>query len=123
MSKHISPTTPRYRICEHLRNKYNCSICLPASVYSEYKRRATTRGTSFELTLDQFRHLVTLNCSYCGRSPEDRRGMGVDRHDNTVGYTLGNSISCCQICNMMKSDWPLTEFLSTVSAIARHLKI
>lgn len=54
-----------------------------------------------------FKDLKSGSCYYCKRSDKD---MGVDRVDNNQGYTEENCVSCCAMCNRMKSDWDVSMF-------------
>lgn len=102
-------------------------------LYCNYKARAKKKGIKFNLTVEEFKILVSTNCVYCGRSPNQsvlgnrkRRHNGdfiyngVDRVDNEDGYTTENSISCCGICNKAKRDLPLDEFVSWVRDITNY---
>jgi len=40
----------------------------------------------------------------------EARVDGVDRVDNTKGYTKENCVPCCKICNRLKSDLTKEEF-------------
>lgn len=102
-------------------------------VYGLYKRNARRTKKAFELTTDQFLHLITSNCDYCGREPSQKlwqgtanpahaafRWNGIDRIDSDKGYVEGNVVPCCQPCNEMKSDKSRDEFLRLIAAIYRH---
>lgn len=78
----------------------------------------------FSLTKKQFETLIFENCYYCGGGLSncisikyktgDSFGFiynGVDRVDNTKGYSLSNSITCCKWCNQAKSDRSVSEFV------------
>lgn len=102
------------------------------SLFSGYRRGALSRKLPFELSREQFKELLLGVCHYCGRSPsqtiarkfhchQDFRYNGVDRKDNTLGYTSDNSVSCCGECNARKSDTPYADFLSWVSLVSRNL--
>jgi hypothetical protein len=85
-----------------------------------YRGGAKHRGFSFELTVEEFRALTKGNCAYCGLGPvHNWAGLknrpaymcnGVDRVDNTKGYTKSNSVSCCKVCNHAKFTMSLEEF-------------
>jgi hypothetical protein len=99
-----------------------------------YKRRAHQRGYSWELDSSQFRNLCTQPCNYCGCLPKTISSAyyskpgppdpfpfirnGVDRIDNKCGYTIENSVTCCEMCNRMKMAYSLEEFLEKIVAIA-----
>ena len=70
--------------------------------YSQYKRSSTQKGRSFNLSLKEFETLWQKDCSYCGRSIIT---IGIDRVDSSVGYQIDNVVSCCTVCNRLKSDF------------------
>lgn len=99
-------------------------------VMCTYRRHAVNRGHCFELTIDQFESLLDGNCHYCGCPPrrlhkghnatygvKTRKLNGVDRMDNTKGYTLENSVSCCYFCNRAKGDSKLEDFEKWLSEL------
>lgn len=96
------------------------------SLYAHYRKQATERGYPFELTEDQFCSLVTRECHYCGRLPYTHADfksidwIGLDRADNTKGYTLENSRPCCGTCNMVKGSMSEQQFMDLALRIAAH---
>jgi hypothetical protein len=82
------------------------------------------------LTDDELHSLITSNCHYCGALPsnamKDTRNKdktpfiynGIDRVDNTLGYTLLNSVSCCKRCNIAKNDMTYNDFINLCKRIA-----
>jgi len=101
------------------------------AVYSNYRYTAKARGLVFRLSKDQLRYLVTQNCFYCGSLPRkykdgpNRNGNfernGIDRIDNEKGYTLDNTVPCCELCNRIKKAMGIGEFLGHINKIAeRH---
>ena len=99
-------------------------------LYGKYKHSAVTRGLSFCLTKDQLYRLVRQGCHYCGALPEkavttkNKRHCflcnGVDRKDNSKGYTPENSLPCCSRCNSAKSDMPYDDFLAWIEKVYKH---
>lgn len=77
-----------------------------------YKRNAKVRNQEWSLTFDEFAILVNNPCSYCGGI-----GGGIDRYDNSSGYTKGNSVSCCFTCNAAKRMMTFTEFKAWVGKV------
>jgi hypothetical protein len=83
----------------------------------------------FELTIEEFNDLSHQNCYYCGAPPDYEYhpsngvfvGNGIDRIDNTKGYTMDNVVPCCPICNAMKNALTLDEFLSQSVRIAQNI--
>ena len=78
-----------------------------------YKRHARERGYEWSLTREQVFAIVSQPCSYCGKE-----GGGIDRRDNSLGYTVSNSVACCGLCNRWKSNMTLCDFLEHAFAIA-----
>ena len=83
--------------------------------YSEYKKSAKKRDIKFELTHEQFSVLLKGQCYLCG----DFDKIGVDRVDNTMGYSANNCKPCCQECNTLKWDFTESQLLSQVEKIIR----
>lgn len=77
--------------------------------YDEYFRSALRRGYEFGLTLEKLQELVTSPCTYCGIEKETEIN-GIDRVDNSKGYTLDNVTTSCWNCNRMKYIYT-TEFM------------
>lgn len=95
-------------------------------VYREYVQKAKLRDIPFELSLDEASSLFTENCYYCGNPPQNKRTrnlgntvyyQGLDRVDNSIGYTLNNVVPCCRYCNSFKLDRTEEEFLNHVDQI------
>ena len=85
--------------------------------YSRYKKSATQRGYSFDLSEDEFKLFWQKDCSYCG-SPI--KTIGLDRIDSSIGYQIDNIISCCTRCNRMKSDHTTEEWIAQMYLILKH---
>ncbi len=57
------------------------------------------------LAFEDFLKLAAQKCTYCnGFFGGSKTGYGLDRVDNSVGYTRENVVSCCPTCNKIKSD-------------------
>lgn len=106
---------------------------------STYRQGAKRRGYEFALTQEAFATLTRLHCFYCGVPPSQisvhKGGVteagqqhgaytynGIDRLDNTQGYTPDNCVACCHNCNMMKRDATVAEFIERCQRIVCHLK-
>lgn len=86
-------------------------------IRSDYRSPARLKGRVFELSQEQFNDLVMAPCKYCG---DKDFPLGVDRVDNSKGYTLDNCVPCCGMCNKAKSNKPLEYFLAWVSRVYQH---
>jgi hypothetical protein len=90
-------------------------------LYSIYKKGADKRKLVFDLSIEVFIELTSSNCYYCNRSPESiltRHHIngayiynGIDRIDNTKGYTDSNVVPCCKRCNLAKGTLTRDEFI------------
>ncbi len=99
------------------------------SLLSTYKRSATERGYSFDLTQEEFLTLTSQNCYYCGVEPSavhnpNRHSTpyiynGIDRVDNDKGYTSDNVVSCCKECNFSKRARNVEEFMEWGKRLGR----
>lgn len=96
-----------------------------------YKLLAGRRGYCFTLTDEQFRALTKGECHYCGSPPSQvSRGRnsngdyvynGIDRLNNSDGYTTENAVSCCFTCNDMKGKLDEHAFIERILAIAARV--
>lgn len=108
------------------------------AIFNTYKTGAKNRGLCFELSTEQFAEILKHRCYYCGCEPkqmyrkkfygEDRkfRYNGIDRYDNSVGYTEENCLPCCKTYNFAKSNKEGQEFLRWVRRVeknTRHLQL
>lgn len=81
--------------------------------YKYYQRNAKTRNVDFNLSFDVFCKLVDKNCYYC-----QKPSYGIDRIDNSKGYELTNVVTCCTMCNKMKIDYNLKDFIDHCRLVA-----
>ena len=103
-------------------------------VTKRYRRQASERGLSFELTQEDVEELILRSCYYCGiehsnfvvkssrrRNYDDKFFYnGIDRVDNSIGYTADNVVPCCKTCNSAKSNLRQADFLALVKRIYEH---
>lgn len=87
--------------------------------YRSYKESAKRRSFPFELSIEEFITFWQKPCHYCGDSIET---IGLDRIDNSKGYSLDNCVSCCYICNIMKASLDKETFISHIRKINNHFK-
>lgn len=97
--------------------------------FSVYKHTAVKRNLEFSLSLEDFTLITSKNCTYCNSLPKLKwttksRVMkymneplsvcmnGIDRVDNLEGYTIQNSVPCCETCNKMKATDTVDDFVS-----------
>jgi hypothetical protein len=100
------------------------------AVWWYYVRNARQRGHEWALDRTLFETLITSACYYCSRVGDMETVSeagdvfphnGVDRLDNSVGYTVANSVPCCKPCNQAKNDRSVDEFRDWACALALRL--
>ena len=98
---------------------------------SAYKNNARQRGHEWTLPDEVASKLLRGSCHYCGAAPsnemhngKDRARTisysGIDRIDNTIGYVVGNVVSCCQTCNLAKRGMHPKAFIAWARRVASH---
>jgi hypothetical protein len=87
------------------------------SYYSKYKTNAEKRNYDFELSKDEYYSLIKNDCYICGKKSNEHHTNGIDRFDNTQGYTFHNSNACCGQCNIMKKESDYDVFLAKLQKI------
>ena len=117
--------------CSTLSEKMPNSQAYINEIFRSYKYGARTRNLEFSLSVEQLRSIISLNCFYCGEAPSKPRKTtnkfgaicvnGIDRIDNSKGYTLENSVPCCDKCNHAKKNYYYGEFIDWVKRAADHL--
>jgi len=98
-------------------------------VITMYSINATRRGLEWKLSHLECIQLMKGTCYYCGEiasntsktSSQTIQYNGIDRIDNTKGYTLDNTVSCCKICNRAKSNMDYSEFMSWIQKIKKYV--
>lgn len=76
--------------------------------FKKYRTAATDRALGFSLTISQFKELWGKPCFYC-LTPIEK--IGLDRVENSTGYTTENIVPCCATCNRMKLAWAKEFFI------------
>lgn len=111
--------------------KFGLSSKTLGNHYSNYKKGAKQRKYSFDLTIEEFKDLVTDKCAYCGENPVlnlktiDKEKCyvfnGIDRVNSNFGYSVDNCVSCCSKCNYAKRSMTIKEFLAWLKQAARYV--
>lgn len=102
------------------------------SIMASYKYEAKKRGYNWNLTKEQFKEITQKDCHYCGGKPSqsclsknpqcngDYFYNGIDRIDNTKGYTIDNVVPCCGICNMAKGKLTQKDFINWIKKVYKY---
>lgn len=101
--------------------------------YNTFKTNSKKRDIEIDITFDEWKKIGVKDCFYCGSKPSNVRYSkhnsgdyvynGIDRIDNTLGYTLENSVPCCFTCNHSKSDMTLDQFLTWLNRVFKRRKL
>lgn len=80
------------------------------------------RGREFTLTVEEYDRLRTGACYYCHGHLARIPGVGgLDRIDNTKGYTIDNVLPCCAICNVTRGNrFTVEETVVMIAALVKH---
>lgn len=82
--------------------RFQDSVKAAKNRFNSLRWNATKRGIEpFDIDINFYLELAAKECYYCGLKALHR---SADRSDNSVGYTHGNCVPCCQPCNVAKSD-------------------
>ncbi len=105
-------------------------------IFYDYKKNAKKRNIEFSLDIKQVESLVVSECVYCGKSNSNKKVIqrsenlgdkfflynGIDRIDNSKGYTEQNTVTCCKLCNHMKWDLSFDEWKEHIKCILEFKK-
>jgi hypothetical protein len=106
--------------------------------YAVFTGNARKRKIKCKISLAQFVQLASKSCHYCGIEPESRHqkrqdkrrrhvdgfANSIDRLDSSLPYVFKNGVPACDLCNRIKSDDSVEDFLSRMMRIgSRHLQI
>ena len=82
---------------------------------------AKRRGLEWSISEEQYEFIVSSGaCGYCNdRLPQTNGGL--DRKDNSLGYTIDNVVPCCFSCNRIKGA--LLTYDEMKAAIAAILEV
>lgn len=100
--------------------------------YGGYIDAARDRNLFFALSKEEFIIITMQRCYYCNKEPSNIKKSGsfskeyiysgIDRIDNSKGYTLDNCVPCCKDCNLSKRSRTKTEFIQWIEQTYMHLK-
>jgi hypothetical protein len=114
-------------------NKITLRDSLILRICKRYKINAESRNIQFHLTTENITDLIFKPCYYCGITNSNNEVRvykhgepcsvsynGIDRVDNTKGYTLDNCVPCCEMCNLSKKDTELHEWKKWLQRAYKH---
>lgn len=74
--------------------------------FGNLKHGSLRRKIDCNINFNDFENLHKLPCYYCNDllNNDIGCGHGLDRIDNSKGYTLDNVLKCCGFCNAIRRD-------------------
>ena len=95
-------------------------------IVRNYRKGALVRGHEMSISPERLIEICHQNCYYCGTAPIYSKGYGVymtgvDRVDNTKGYTDENVVPCCKTCNIMKGTMTKDDFIAHINNIHNNM--
>lgn len=105
--------------------KFPKNVAAMRKKVQSYQSSAKRRGYDWRLSEDEAIKLMLSNCHYCSAPPGNTHRdcnkhaflkersfvySGIDRVDNTMGYTIDNCVPCCITCNRSKGTLTMEEW-------------
>jgi hypothetical protein len=113
------------RTLKNRKNLVNPWRSVMRASYNQYQRRCLRDNIYWCLSLEDFEKLTAKNCHYCNKKPENCARKiftysGLDRKNNSQGYSSGNTVPCCRECNSIKGAYlSYEEMLVAMRSVAR----
>lgn len=79
-----------------------CRVSI-AGRFQSGKCKAKRFGQEWSISKEQLFEIIKDPCHYC-HGPLNKTGSGLDRVDNSRGYSMDNVLPCCKNCNRIKGD-------------------
>ena len=100
------------------------------------KSDAAAARREFTISLEWFIKACHEPCHYCGRVDQntlsvrstskttkwivkDFKYNGLDRVDNSLGYTEQNCVPCCAVCNRAKNSMSYNEYMEYIDTLIK----
>lgn len=101
-----------------------------SAIKCQYLKNARIRNLAYSLSDEEFEFLIKQNCFYCGTEPSNfvkRKGKvaelkynGIDRFNNSAGYSVDNCKTCCRTCNWAKGRKDGHEFIDYIDKLIKY---
>ena len=103
-------------------------------LFYTYKRNSKIKRIEFNLSINLFKKITSSRCIYCGKTPtnivkDNIKGNmssyqynGIDRVDNTLGYTTSNCVPCCKLCNYTKNNLTQKNFMDWIKRVVGNIE-
>lgn len=117
--------------CPNCKGRNPTGITARNSIRTKYRGAARNRGLSWKISDLSFDALIKSTCYYCGTPPNQINRTnsgdeciynGIDRLDNSKGYSPDNVVSCCGPCNHAKGTMPKDAFILWIAKVHENLR-
>lgn len=88
--------------------------------YAYMCKHAKRSGRELGLSLHEYIALTAQPCYYCGNKLPHTGGL--DRIDNTKGYTSENVLPCCTACNRIRGDNLTVPEMKAVADLLKRMR-
>lgn len=79
---------------------------------------------SWDIKFNDYVDIIKKTCFYCSKDLLLEFGTGLDRIDNSLGYTVNNVLPCCGNCNKIRGDYlTVDEMVHVMSSLMEYRKI
>jgi hypothetical protein len=111
-----------------VRSKFTPDEAARSMLYSNLRSKAKAKNMEWSITKEDFAILTKSLCYYCDGSPQhikagyktDFTYNGLDRVNNSRGYSIDNVVPCCRMCNVAKNYYTQDEFLQWAGNVYLH---
>lgn len=118
-----------YKKTESIPTKIKYPLSLPKKEkqsirvkYAKLLRVSKKRKLAVNISLQEYsKYIENKVCFYCG-ADISKYGYGLDRIDASLGYSLGNIVPCCSVCNNLRCDTLTFEETIVASRAIQHLR-
>lgn len=90
--------------------------------YKTRYKKYQASDPEFDIPLEDFVLMIVDKCYYCGKRDLARGFNGIDRVDPTLPHIPTNCVPCCWICNRMKSDMDVHQWINHIHRISEYIK-
>ena len=102
----------------HKQNLAQNSVKYRATLKGKYvvsKLSAKRHGANIYPDFITWASIISTPCVYCGELQQ--LGNGIDRVNSNYDYIQNNMVSCCIMCNKMKSDYSVEVWKNKIKQI------
>lgn len=79
--------------------------------FAAFKRLCKRRNLPVNISFPKYIETIKQGCFYCGDDLMIMTGAGLDRKNNTLGYSIKNTVPCCPTCNNVRgNNFTVEEF-------------